>query len=109
MADFDDDTRDYTRSDQALLARLERENERKKAKAEAASKAMARTIAAGLKDANTKQAIARELLELNDEDGERSRKLAKYIHVHGQGKGVSEFEANQGRYWEDDGSQDDDF
>lgn len=100
----DEDFESYVHSDEMLLRRLERDRERQKAKVEAANEAMTRTIAAGLKDAKTKQALARELLtDFRDEFGEKSKQIQKFLGGIRAGRGVSQHEVESGRYWEQDG------
>lgn len=101
-AEDNDGLKDWDQTDEAIMRRLEREHERKVAKAQAAQQAMTRTLAAGLKEELTKQALAKELLgDLRDDEGDKSRRLRKYQEVHGMGA-VSAFEARENRYWEQD-------
>lgn len=103
----EDTLKNYDRTDEALIRRLDRNHEMQKVKSRTANETLTRTIAAALKDDLTKQNFAKELLnDLRDDDGERSRKLHKYIDSHGMGRGVGNHEAASGRYWDEDGGND---
>jgi hypothetical protein len=59
-------TKDYTAQNQAVINRWEREEERKRSKAEAAEESFKRTFADTLKQAEAKKALARDARQAVD-------------------------------------------
>jgi hypothetical protein len=103
MSTRDDGLKNWDKTDEALMDRIQRKHDQQVAKAEAARETMTRIFAAALKVDVNKQIIAKELLnEYRDENGDRSRSLGKYSQAHNQGRTVSNFEASKDRYWDEE-------
>jgi lysozyme family protein len=67
--------RDYTAQNEMVMRKWEREEERKRAKAEASVNTMTETLAASLKDINQKKALAREAKRAIDNPDNRHKQL----------------------------------
>jgi hypothetical protein len=92
---------DYEAQGNATIRKWEREEERKKAKAEAAEENFSKTFANLLKQDNVKKALARDAKNATNNPNAHKNLMAQAEHGTSQGLDEGEITGMEERPWED--------